>query len=122
MPSSLWAIDVFRTEKGEAPVRSFVAGLVGRDRDEAFALIKLLEEQGNALRRPQSGVLGDGLFELRGRQIRIFYMFLSGRRIVLLDGEIKKRDDIPPRTLKRMRSYRDVLLGREASLRRGKRT
>jgi hypothetical protein len=116
-----WAIDVFRSERGEAPARSFIAGFVGRDRDEAFALIKLLEEQGNALRRPQSGVLGEGLFELRGRQVRIFYMFLSGRRIVLLDGEIKKRDDIPPATLRRMRSYRTIVLEREAGLRKGRR-
>ncbi len=61
----------------------------------------------NALRRPQSGSLGEGLFELRGKQIRIFYMFLPGRRAMLLDGEIKKRGDIPPKTLKRMRGYRD---------------
>lgn len=121
MPTGPWAIDVFRTEKGEAPARSFVEDLVGRDRDEAFALIKLLEEQGNGLRRPQSGVLGDGLFELRGRQIRIFYMFLSGRRILLLDGEVKKRDDIPPRTLKRIRSYRELVLRREAGASKGKR-
>ena len=38
-------------------------------------------------RRPQSGALGDGLFELRGKQVRLFYVFLPGRLIVLLDGE-----------------------------------
>jgi len=70
---------------------------------EAIALVKLLEEQGNRLRRPQSGALGDGLFELRGKQARLFYAFLPGRVIVLLDGEIKKRNDIPVRTLERMR-------------------
>ncbi len=48
-------------------------------------------------------------------------MFLPGRRVVLLDGEIKKRDDIPPKTWKRMRSYRDAVLRREASARKGKR-
>jgi hypothetical protein len=121
MASSLWVIDVFRTEQGEALVQAFMAALTGRNRDEAFALVKLLEEQGNGLRRPQSGILGDGLFELRGKQIRIFYMFLPGRRVMLLDGEIKKRDDIPPKTLKRMRGYRDTVLRREAGARKGKR-
>ncbi len=122
MSSGPWAIDDFRTEQGNAPVRAFIAALTGRDRDEAFALVKLLEEQGNALRRPQSGILGEGLFELRGKQVRIFYMFLPGRRVVLLDGETKKRDDIPPRTLKRMRGYRDTVLRREANARKGKRS
>lgn len=120
MSANLWVIDVFRTERGEVLVQAFLAALTGRDRDEAFALIKLLEEQGNALRRPQSGILGEGLLELRGKQVRIFYMFLPGRRVVLLDGEIKKRDDIPPKTLKRMRGYKDTVFRREASARKGK--
>ena len=120
MSSGPWTIDVFRTERGEALVQVFIGRLLGRDRDEAFALVKLLEEQGNGLRRPQSGSLGEGLFELRGKQVRIFYMFLPARRIVLLDGEIKKRDEIPPKTLKRIRSYRIAVLGRGADARRGK--
>ena len=84
---------------------AFMVSLEGRDRAEAIALVKLLEEQGNMLRRPRSGSLGEGLFELRGNQVRIFYMFLPNRVAVLLDGEIKKRDDIPAKTLARVRGY-----------------
>jgi hypothetical protein len=60
------------------------------------------------LREPISKALGDGLFELRGRTsgIRIFYAFKPGRVIVLLDGLIKKRGDIPPRELARLRRLR----------------
>jgi len=82
---------------------------------EAIALVKLLEERGNLLRRPQSGALGDGLFELRGKEVRIFYVFMPGRAIVLLDGEIKKRDAIPRRTLERMRSLQAALMRRAAA-------
>ena len=53
--------------------------LEGRNQAEAIALVKLLEERRNSLRRPQSAALGEGLFELRGKEIRIFYMFLAGR-------------------------------------------
>ncbi|OGW61841.1 MAG: hypothetical protein A2V83_04820 [Nitrospirae bacterium RBG_16_64_22] len=84
---------------------SFIEALEGRDKAEALALVKLLEEQGNKLRRPQSGTLGESLFELRGKQVRIFYTFLPGRTVVLLDGEIKKQDAIPAKTLTRMRAY-----------------
>ena len=73
MSAGPWVLDVFRTERGEAPVQAFV-------------------------------------------------MFLRRRRIVLLDGEIKKRNDIPPKTLKRIRGYRDAVLRREASARKGRRT
>ena len=100
-----WTIDAYETQKGERLVWSFIQSLEGRNRVEAIALVQLLEEKGNSLRRPQSGALGDGLFELRGREVRIFYMFLPNRVAVLLDGEIKKRDDIPVGTLERMRGY-----------------
>jgi hypothetical protein len=112
-----WTIDAYETDRGEAPVWSFIRGLEGRDRVEAIALVKLLEEQGNLLRRPQSGALGDGLFELRGKQVRLFYLFLPGRVIVLLGGEIKKRDDIPTGTLSRMRALQAKVAGRGAARR-----
>ena len=95
------------------PGATFIGDLGGRDKAEAIALIKLLEEHGNNLRRPHSGALDDGLFELRGKQVRIFYMFLPGRTIVLLDGEIKKRNDIPKKTLERVRGYQKHVLARK---------
>jgi len=52
---------------------------------------------------PHSRSLGEGLNELRGKQVRIFYVFRPQRRIVLLDGMVKKRDDIPAAVLKRLR-------------------
>jgi Phage derived protein Gp49-like (DUF891) len=112
-----WTIDAYETDGGEAPAWSFTRRLEGRDRVEAIALVKLLEEQGNLLRRPQSGALGDGLFELRGKQVRLFYVFLPGRVIVLLSGEIKKRDDIPAGTLARMRALQTEVAGRGAARR-----
>lgn len=100
-----WAIEEYITEHGENLVLTFLAGLTGEDRADAIALLKLLAEQGNALRLPRSRALGNGLFELRGQQVRIFYMFRSGRRIILLDGMIKKRDSIPTSVLQRVRRY-----------------
>ena len=46
---------------------------------------------------------GDGLFELRGFQVRLFYVFRGERTAVLLDGILKKRDDIPDDVMKRLR-------------------
>jgi hypothetical protein len=70
---------------------------------EAAALTEYLRRRGNHLGEPRSKSLGGGLFELRGKQIRIFYVFRPGFRIVLLDGILKKRGDIPGRVLRRMR-------------------
>jgi hypothetical protein len=113
-----WTVDAYETEGRETPAWSFIRGLEERDKVEAIALVKLLEEQGNLVRRPQSGALGDGLFELRGKQVRLFYTFLPGRVIVLLDGEIKKRGDIPVRTLARIRGLQGQVSRRGAARRK----
>ena len=72
---------------------------------EAIALIKLAETLGNKLREPRSKALGDGLFELRRNQVRLFYMFEPGQRIRLLGGMVKKQDRIPADVLAHMRDY-----------------
>jgi hypothetical protein len=103
MEQARWTIDDYTTASGENPVRTFLSVLQDRDKVEAFALIQLLSERGNTLRLPHSRSLGEGLNELRGKQVRIFYVFRPQRRIVLLDGMVKKRDDIPAAVLKRLR-------------------
>ncbi len=108
-----WVVDVYESEKGERPALTFLQGLEGRNQSEAIALVRLLQERGNGLRRPQSGALGGGLFELRGKEVRIFYMFLENRVVVLLDGEIKKRDDIPAKALARVRGYQREVVRRK---------
>ena len=103
MEQARWTIDDYTIASGESPVRTFLSVLQDRDKVEAFALIQLLSERGNTLRLPHSRSLGEGLNELRGKQVRIFYVFRPQRRIVLLDGMVKKRDDIPAAVLKRLR-------------------
>jgi hypothetical protein len=77
------------------------------------ALVKLIEERGNRLREPQSKALGKGLYELRRNQVRIFYMFGPGRRMVtLLSGIIKKQDRIPQGALDTARSYKAAVEAR----------
>ena len=74
-------------------------------RTAAIALIKLAEAFGNKLREPHSKALGDGLFELRRDQVRLFYMFEPGEIIRLLGGMVKKQDRIPTDVLALMRGY-----------------
>ena len=102
-------LDEYVTEQGESPIRNFLSGLDTPDRVEAFALIQLARERGNTLRLPHSKALGNGLHELRGKQVRIFYMFQPGRRIILIDGMLKKRDDIPSAELKRLRKIQETI-------------
>jgi hypothetical protein len=101
----MWRIEEYRTAAGETPVRTFIAGLPPDAKAEAIALIKLAETLGNKLRGPHSKALGDGLFELRRNQVRLFYMFEPGQIIRLLGGMVKKQDRIPGDVLAQMRGY-----------------
>lgn len=101
-----WTLLEYTSDTGHCPIREFLDSLTGRHRDDAVALLGRLREQGAMLRPPSSKLVESGLFELRGHQVRIFYIFRPGRRVVLLDGIIKKRDEIPRDALKRVRRYR----------------
>jgi len=102
-----WVIDEYRTASGNRPIRAFIDSLERRDLADALALIKLAEEQGNRLRGPHSKSLGDGLYELRGKQVRIFYVFGPGRGVItLLSGIIKKQDRIPESALTQARRFK----------------
>lgn len=104
--SGRWSIEEYTKANGESPFGTFFRGLTGKNRDDASALLLALREHGNMLRPPRSKKVEENLFELRGHQVRIFYLFLPGRRIVLLDGIIKKTDRIPRHDLKRVRQYK----------------
>lgn len=98
-------IEEYRTAAGETPVRTFIAALPPDAKAEAVALIKLAETLGNKLREPHSKALGDGLFELRRNQVRLFYMFEPGQIVRLLGGMVKKQDRIPGDVLAQMWGY-----------------
>ncbi len=99
-----WSVEEHRTAGGRSHFAEFVAGLVdAKDIKDAAALIGVLSALGNQLREPRSKSLEDGLFELGGAQVRIYYGFLPGRRVVLVGGYVKKRTDTPRDVLRLMR-------------------
>ncbi len=85
------------TEFDRGPVWNWLQELSAYQRAALVRKLALLELCGNTLRMPSSKPLGDGLFELRetGFGLRVYYGFLSGRIIILLEGGDKgsqKRD------------------------------
>mgnify|MGYP001324403201 FL=1 len=98
-----WSIEEVVNSRGKRIVALFIATLEGVNADEAKALLTALVQRGNALGMPDSKGLGGGLFELRGGEVRIFYTFRPGQRIILLDTMLKKRTDIPKRFVERLR-------------------
>jgi hypothetical protein len=98
-----WTVLMYATAAGECPTQAFLDGLRGEQADQAAALIRKLAALGNALRRPHSAALEAGLWEMRRHQVRIFYTFRPGHLAVLLDGMVKKQDEVPPAMMARLR-------------------
>lgn len=100
-----WSVDEHKTASGRSHFAEFVAGLVdAKDVKDAAVLIGALRALGNQLREPRSKSLDEGLFELRGMRVRIYYGFLPGRRAVLVGGYVKKRTDTPKDVVRLMRA------------------
>jgi hypothetical protein len=100
-----WTVEQYELPSGQRPFERFVRTLSGIAKVRATSVRKPLT-QGHALRLPQSRALGRGLFELRDPcGVRVFYVFRPGRRVMILGGYLKKRQDIPERVLRTMRNY-----------------
>src|SRR3989338_5023241 len=80
--------------RGDAPALRFLLALAQDEQQKALAYISYLEDQGETLRRPIAEYLGDKLYELRPKQIRILYAFV-GRRAVILHAFRKKTGPVP---------------------------
>jgi len=106
----LFIIEYYQLPSGEKPVKQFINSLDQKMRVKAFGSIDILAEFGNTLREPYSKSVGKGLYELRirfaGDITRIFYFFISGNRIILTNGFIKKTQKMPSGEIALARKYK----------------
>jgi len=91
----LKSIGYFIDDRGERPVKEFICKLTMKERAKIFAYLDELKQQGHNLRRPMADYLGDGIYELRPKDNRIFYFFFLRETAVLLHAIRKDTDKIP---------------------------
>lgn len=103
-------VDFYEKLDGFCPVCEFLDSLDDKMRAKLLRLIMLLEENGYELREPYSKVLGDGIFEIRAQQgnniTRVLYFFISGKRIILTNGFVKKTARAPKAEIELAKKYR----------------
>lgn len=110
-------IEFYSSTDGYEPAKEFLLSLDKKMRAKMFRTIELLEANGNNLREPYSKHLDDGIFELRakvGSDIsRVLYFFICGKKIILTNGFIKKRQKTPPEEIRKSKQYRVDYLRRK---------
>ncbi|HYG84471.1 MAG TPA: type II toxin-antitoxin system RelE/ParE family toxin [Verrucomicrobiae bacterium] len=97
-----WEIEYYKTSTGNEVVKDFIDKLPKIPSTKLGRQLDLLEEFGSDLGMPHVKSLGDGLLELRVRgkqEVRVFYAFVVGRKIILLHGFIKKTQETPKKEL-----------------------
>lgn len=100
----------YATLRGDALFQTFLDSMTDKLRSKVMKLLDLLEEHGPNLKRPYADMLRDGIRELRCQQghsnIRAFYFFFQGNKIIITHGLIKKTDRVPPAEIDRAVSYK----------------
>lgn len=97
-----WNIFLFKTNRGEKPIKEFIQSLSPSSIAKITHTIDLLKEYGSFLNMPHSKKIANNLYELRIRgkqEIRIFYIF-KGKDIYLLHAFQKKSQKTPSKELK----------------------
>ena len=99
----MWNVELFVSSSGQCPVEHLLESLTyPKLKAKVLRNLDLLEIFGINLREPYVKKLKDtrgSMFELRSIQgnhhVRIFFIFSSQKRIVLLHGFVKKQSKTP---------------------------
>ena len=89
------SICFFVDERGAKPVMEFIDKLPVKDQAKIITYLGELRSEGHKMRRPMADYLGEGIYEVRPKDNRIFYFFYLRENVVLLHAIRKKTDKIP---------------------------
>jgi phage-related protein len=102
--TELWKILFYRSPAREQPVQKFIDSLDLLSQSKIYNSLELLKEFNIHLGLPHVKKLtGTNLWELRilgSKSIRIFYITMSGKTILILHAFKKKQQKTPPNELK----------------------
>jgi len=94
----------FQEAGGAVPFLEWFDGLQAKAQDKCRVRLERLAELGHELRRPESDLLRDGIYELRvglqGINYRMLYFF-HGRDLVVVSHGIVKEREVPPNEIER---------------------
>jgi phage-related protein len=112
-------VEFFEKNDGTSPAKDFILSQNIKMRVKLFRTLELLEIKGNELREPYSKFLGDGIFEVRVKQgtniSRVLYFFVSGKKIILTNGYVKKSQKTLPSEINLAKKYREEYFERRGN-------
>lgn len=118
----MYKIEFYEKENGESEIWEFLEALrtkASTNKDariqykQAALYIQLLQENGTRLPENVTKHLGDGIWELRPGNNRVFYFYFENDTFVLLHQFRKKSQKTPRREIDKAKAERDDYLSRK---------
>ena len=114
-----WKIEFYETENGIKCIEDYLNSIKDQKlKAKVLHDIDLLKQFGTALRKPHADYLDDGIWELRTKQssniARTLYFTVSGKKIILLHGFVKKTPKTPVAELERAKNNKKDYLRRHS--------
>lgn len=92
---------------GTCEAEEYLKGLSDKEKSKLMPLLQYTVQTGTLKNEQKFKSIGDGLFEFKGFQSRLFCFFEQGKIIILTHGCIKKRDKLDPAEVKKARSRKE---------------
>ena len=99
---------------GACEADEYLKGLSEKEKSKLFPLLKYTADAGQVKNEQKFKCIGNGIFEFKGFQSRLFCFFDEGRIIILTHGCIKKRDKLDPADIQKARSRKEDYFRKES--------
>lgn len=110
------SINYWRNAAGKSPVEKYIDRVDNKEeRAELFSILKGIQEKGTDALGVEFRQIEGKLWELKikvfGSQHRIFYLVMSGNRMVLLHAYLKKSQKAPQKDLRVAKQRMKSIIG-----------
>ena len=99
---------------GACEADEYLKGLSEKEKSKLIPLLKYTADAGPVKNEQKFKSIGNGIFEFKGFQSRLFCFFDEGKIIILTHGCIKKRDKLEPADIQKARSRKEYYFRKDS--------
>lgn len=105
-----FTIEWYHDAKGKSQPYDFLESLNDDEQAQLFKLVKLMGDMGQIHNKIKFRNEGDKIYAFKPKPNRFLCFFVEGRKIIITNGFVKKKDKLPPgekeRALNHMKDYK----------------
>ena len=107
-----FTIEWYYTEDGKIPALEYFHGLDNDEKIKTLDLFKLMATEGKIYNQQKFRNEHDQIYAFKPKPHRFMCFFFVGKRIIITNGFVKKKDELPAEEKKRALKYQKDYEGR----------